>query len=360
MGQAPGKAVGNFVIGLVLPLEGSQAVLGEEALAGIHLAASDLMKEDPQLAAQISLVVASDKSKPSGAKEAALSLAKRRVSIFLGSLTRSHTEELAKVAAKERKPLIVPFACADENPLKGARVFHSCFSSPWQGKLLGNFAGETLRRRKAALLFDPQAKPDVAIVDLFRKSFEAKGWEIVHREYFDSSSILDFMPHIEVILKTEADVILFPSGDRHKAERFLKQLAMKKVKLPILGPTSWHQRSLANAFPGGIENYFVVPYSTELETPEARHFAREFAKQKKRRPSIIAALAYDAYQLAARSFKNAQGVGEKELTRSLEQIKDLPSLLGSANMSAERFLERPGLVMQMGRGRFFFRGLVSP
>ncbi|MFK7827170.1 MAG: ABC transporter substrate-binding protein [Oligoflexales bacterium] len=344
-GASDRKEIGTLVIGTVFPHSGPQAPYGEEAFAGVEIALESLVKSDPDLAAHINLLKGDDQSTPQGARSAAQELIAKRASILIGSVTNPSSKTLAEISHEFKKPLIIPASSSLSIGPMSPYVFRSCAIDRWQGKLLGEFAIKELKMKKAAILLDPKVNYSHDIVENFKRTFNSLGGGIVHKELYLSAKP-QFRRHITNIAKTNADFILFPSESAKEVAEVM--LVLKKVGLhiPLLGGDRWGSPSLKKQAKGALAgHYYAVPFTAEDPNPRTQAFVDSFKKKMRRYPSALAAMTYDAFLLAANSFKRARTNRATELVRSIKRTKDLPALLGPLSINAQGFAEKSALIM---------------
>ena len=348
-----GKEIGKLVVGVVLPMSGPQAAYGVEALTGIKLAMEDIARDHPQYHQLIRILVGDDKSTASGAETAAKSLIRRRASIFLGSVTRTNSASLARVAKEFHKPLVIP--ANSSLPLRNPSplIFRSCALDRWQGYLLGEFASKTLGKTNAAILLDPKDHLAHDVAEHFTRNFRRNGGKISLREMYQrGSQNTDFKGRISKIGQSGAQVILFPTSDVEEAAAVMTELRRQKINIPLLGLDRWNTprlgRTAGPAYPG---HFYILPFSSAEPGAATQNFVSRFKARTRRFPSALAAMAYDAMLLVADSFKRAGTSRAKELARAIKRTHNLKGLLGPVSINANQTAEKSGVVMMTtGRG----------
>ena len=354
------KEIGTLVVGTVFPHSGPQAPYGDEAFAGVEIAFESLTKSDPELAAHITIIKGDDQSTPQGARFAAQELIAKRASILIGSVTNPSSKTLAEISHEYKKPLIIPASSSLSIGPLSPYIFRSCAIDRWQGKLLGEFAIKELKMKKAAILLDPKVYYSHDIVENFRKAFTSQGGGIVHKEFYLSSKP-QFKQHIANIAKTNADFILFPSESATEVASVMLELKKIGLRIPLLGGDRWESPSLKKQARGALEgHYYAIPFTAADPSPRTQIFVDSFKKKMHRYPSALAAMTYDAFLLAANSFKRARTNRATELVRAIKRTKDLPALLGPLSINAEGFAEKSALIMVTTKKGVEVKSTVHP
>ena len=199
--------------------------------------------------------------------------------------------------------------------------------------------------KKAAILLDPKVYYSHDIVENFKKSFSALGGGIVHKEFYLSSKP-QFKQRIANIAKTNAEFILFPSESAKEAADVMLELKKAGLRIPLIGGDRWDSPTLKKQARDALEgHYYAIPFTAEDPSPRTQEFVESFKKKMHRYPSALAAMTYDAFLLAANSFKRARTNRSTELVRAIKRTKELPALLGPLSINPEGFAEKSALIM---------------
>lgn len=215
-------------IGVILPLTGDLAFLGEQIKKGIDLAIAeykdnginvDVIYEDDQ---SLSLSVAVS------AANKLLDIDKIDVGL---TMLVEESRPIAPIFNKKEVPLLVLW---DSNKLiqqSGDYIFSNGFSTELAGETMANFAYNELNLKTAAIVghIDPWA--DI-ITKSFKDKFEIMGGKVVYDEQFNTET-KDYRTAILKIKQLDPDVIYFPMIPMNSVN-FLtqsKQLGLKSLFL---------------------------------------------------------------------------------------------------------------------------------
>ncbi|MBF0440697.1 MAG: ABC transporter substrate-binding protein [Oligoflexales bacterium] len=307
----------NIKVGVLLPLSGNLSPYGQELLQGIQLALDNLKSEDPKLNARLSVIVKNDAGIPKTSESMAEELyQKEKVHAIIGSVATFLTFQIAKIAQKYEKPLIVPIATEGlpekkQNPY----IFQTSIPDPKQGSVMGIFAQKHLRRKKAAILYQEESLYSKSAAEEFKRTFTAKGGEVKIMQGFKYGTT-EFRPILETVMTNAPDVVLLPVFIQD-VKNILEQAKALSVKIPFIGTDSWdnsfYHIKNSSLFEG---NYFVTHFSPQDPHPAVKRFVDQYLKKFNKVPGSLAALGYDAASFTI----NAAGKINVGRNQSLQQI----------------------------------------
>ncbi len=216
-------ASGEFraaTIGVMLPLSGSYARYGEEALRGIRMALADVGSD-----AYITLRVEDTAGSAKGAVAAYKRLAEESVNMMIGPLLSETTEALVPYL-KPGLPVVSLTGHIDLAQQSGSLFVHT-ISPLAQVQLMADYAWQHGAQRVAVI---SDASADQVEADMFTKYFESFGGEVVHALQLDST-ILDQRERLrELRYETDDEELLAELDD--ELHIMLPKMEME-LKLPI-------------------------------------------------------------------------------------------------------------------------------
>ena len=355
----PGKESGILSIGAVLPLTGSQASYGQEALTAIKIGLEDLKQRYPKVASKIRLHVADDHSISQRTLSAIGSLKSKRPSIYLGAIAWPAAQVLAKFAYERKKPLVVPTVPASLFRAQRPYVFSASLAQEAQGKALSSFLLGTLMGKRAALMVGSEDIYGRLIGESFADSYLNRGGVLSQSIRFGGSSA-DGRDILKKVRDSSPDAIVFPSGSAAEIRSFLGRARSLGIKAPFVGGEAWDKNSLLKALINEPEkNYFVTGYSALDTSYIVRNFEKSFIKRSNRRAGIVAAMYYDSVLFIGEAFARAQSVDSGRLIEALSDSKQVPGLHGLM-MSNNQVFERTMVVLEVGQGHKKFLKVMQP
>jgi len=239
-------------------------------------------------------------------------------------------------------------------------AFRSCFIDPFQGKVLAKFALETMKAKKAAVLYDVASDYNKGIAEVFKADYEKLGGKVVAFETYTTND-KDFSAQFTKIKATAPDVVFLPN---YYSEIPLQVQQAKRlgVTAPFLGSDSWGSAELLKLGGGDLEGYyFSTHYAADNASPAAVKFIAAYTKAFGTPPDDVAALTYDAFGLLFTALKNA-GKSDRESVRAA-----LAKLPGYAGVTGDmKFQEGSGdpiksaVMLQIKGGKFVYVANAQP
>lgn len=346
LAQADGE-LPRLDIGVVLPLTGEQAPFGKEAQRGMELALTMFRQKDPKIGGLINLVTADSRSLLSEIEPAASRLlTKDRCQILLGGITSPEAELLANEAAKAKSALIVPIATS-LSPSHGQVSTMLALGEAAQGKLLGRFAAQ--REFKAVAVLQDNENSSKVLAAQFTAQVKADGGSVVADETLDPS-VSDQTATLRRLVELKAKAVLVATSV-DKALSIMQQAQSAGLKLVFLGGELWDTPSLAQPMQQlGAEAFHLAAFAADDPAPETAAFVTAFEAQYKRKPGGIAALAYDATNLAIASYTHQPTAVRTQLLASLQATHEFAGVTGTlARDATAGTLNKSGIIKQPGK-----------
>lgn len=221
-------------IGLLCPLSGRYAALGEEFVRGARIAALEAREYGAE---GIELVAGDTRSSPLDSRDAAVRLiADERVRAIVGGILSSTTITAAQVAENAGVVLYSPLASEEGIDEIGPHVFQA--PSDLEAELAA--VVRAARRemglvRFAMLAVDSQRQRRTAA--LLRREVEACGGTLCAVEYYDQGST-DFKEQIDRLREAAVEALFIPS-DTEDLVLILPQLSFYEFGVQLLGTSAW-------------------------------------------------------------------------------------------------------------------------
>jgi branched-chain amino acid transport system substrate-binding protein len=238
--RRPGPAaVQADVIGVVCPLTGRYAVLGNAFVDAALMAAAACEQET---GVRFRLQVEDSAGDPVDAALAARRLVREDGCIaMLGALTSAPTVAVALVADQAGVPLVSPTATSDRVWELGAGIFQTNLTSVHETRLLAELAVRVLLKQRFAMLY-PDSPDGERLAQLFRDQVETWGGEIVAAEPFPERAT-DFRGPILAVREKRPEVIFVPASVDQMA-LLGPQLDFHRVGSLVMGLSSFKSERL--------------------------------------------------------------------------------------------------------------------
>lgn len=299
-------------IGATAPLTGPVAIYGVTATNGSKLAMEEINKNGGVLGKKIDFIVLDSKGDSTEAVMAYNRLVDEGIVAFIGDAPSKPSLAIAEVAAQDNMPMITPTGTQFNITEAGKNVFRACFTDPYQGRILANFAKNNLKVKTAAIVVNNSSDHSNGVTEAFLKEAQALGIEVVAKEGY-SDGDKDFRAQLTKILPTNPDVLVIP--DYYEQVALITTQAREiGLKSTFIGPDGWDgvAKTLDPSAYEAIENsYFTNHYSLDDQSEKVQNFVKAYRETYKEDPSSFAALSYYAAYMMKAAIEKA-GTTEKQ------------------------------------------------
>jgi branched-chain amino acid transport system substrate-binding protein len=352
-------------IGADFELTGGVANYGKQALNGIQLAFKQANANGGVLGKKLTLVLADNKSEASEATNAMTKLITTdKVVTVMGPVVSSNVLAALQVAQDNKVPMITPTGTNekityDNNQLR-SYVFRSCFIDPFQGKIMANFATNTLKVKNAVIYIDNSSDYSKELAKTFEELFTQNGGKIIGKEAFLQKD-QDFKATLTKIKAMNPDVIFLPAY-YEEVGKIVKQAREMGINVPIIGTDGWDDPKVVDfAGAAALNNtYFSNHYSSQDTDPNVVKFIEAYKKEYNQEPGAMAALGYDAGLLLIDAITRANSTEPAKIREALEQTKGLQLSTGLLTMDPKHNPIKSAVVIEMKDGKQTFKEKVNP
>lgn len=299
---APTSPGAPIRIGLLLPLSGNSANLGQAMLQSAQMALFDVGGDD------VALIVRDTEAVPDGAAAAARSALDDGARILLGPVFASAAKSVGPVAQPVGVPVI---SFSSDREAAGGGVFVMGMLPQGQVDRVVGYASSQGVHRFAALA--PSTPYGSRVVSALQESVARYHGELVDTQIYDPSS-RDPSEAVKALAKSvgaQGDAVMMPeSGDRLRVlAPLLPYFDIDPGKVHLLGTAAWDDASLA-AEPALIGGWYAAP-PIEGWTDFAQRYRAAYGAP----PPRLASLAYDATTLALALAKRGPDFSTAALTQ---------------------------------------------
>jgi len=348
-------------IGYFGDLTGQTFNFGRSAYNGVIMAAAEINQYGGINGRQIDVVIEDDKGSPEEAARLAAKLIDHDnvVAIIAGG-TSGNSLAAAPKAQASHVPLISPSSTDPEVTQTGDYIFRTCFVDSFQGEAMASFAANTLKAKKAAILFDFNAPYGRGLTEFFESSFRKLGGEIVNKQSYMQGDA-DFKGQLSSIKAAEPDVIYIP-GYYADVALIAKQARALGVDQPLLGGDGWDAPELWQLGGDALNNsYMSTHYSVDDPAPAIQAFVQQYKQRYGNLvPDAHAALAYDAARVLFDAIHRAGTTDSAKLRDALAQTKDFGGVTGIITIDADRNAIKPAVVLKLKDAAFIYQERIQP
>jgi branched-chain amino acid transport system substrate-binding protein len=366
------KADQNVIkVGVIAELTGSIPAVGASCKNAALLAAKEINDaggiELGGKKYKIELAIEDSAAKSDQAAAVAQKLiTQQKVVAIVGPNSSGNAIPAAEIAETMKVSLITPWSTEPKTTINQKTgkpkqyVFRACFTDVFEGQALGKFASETLKKQKAAVLYDVGSDVLKSQAELFRSSFEAAGGKTVAFESYTSGD-KDFSAQLTKIHNADPDIIFLPSYYTDVPLQ-VQQAYRLGIKVPFLGSDAWSTPELIKMCGKDCEGfYFMNHYSPETKNPMTKKFADAYKAMHGSVPDDIAALTYDSFGLLVQAIKTAGKADPQSIRDALAAIREYKGVTGEMQFQAGSGDPRKGaVIMQIKDGKFVWFADTQP
>ncbi|HZB33473.1 MAG TPA: ABC transporter substrate-binding protein [Streptosporangiaceae bacterium] len=331
-----GQSGGDVKVGLLLPLSGVYAPLGQEMRAGFQLY---LDQHGGKLGGRTIKVVTADEGggPQTGVPAGQKLVTQDQATVVVGVVNSATALGLRDFFDESKKLLVIANAGADA--ITGARksdyIWRTSFSN---GAVAATLGPEVAKEVKGKVyLIAPDYAAGKEMVAGFRKSFEAAGGEVAGEKFTPFGTTQDFQPYLSTIRGSGAKAVWsFYSGA--EAVGFVKQYKEFGLagKTPLYGPGFLTEGGVLDAQGrDAIKVKTSLHYSTELDNPRNKEFVAAYRAKVGKPPTVFSVQAYDAAAVLDKALAKASDTSAPELVKALNGIGPIDSPRGQWSFGAD-------------------------
>lgn len=316
---------------------------------------------------KIELIIEDSASKPEQAASSAQKLiTQQNVVAIVGPNSSNNAIPASEIAESSKVVLITPWSTNPKTTLDAKTgapkkfIFRAAFIDPFQGRVVAKFAWDTMKAKKVAVLYDIASDYNKGIAEIFKKTFEEMGGQIVAFESYTTND-KDFSAQLTKIKSAGPDVIYLPNYYTEVPLQ-IQQAHRLGIKVPFLGSDSWGSQDLTKLCGQDCEGYyFSTHYSAESASPVAKKFIQAYTAAHGKAPDDVAALTYDSVGLLKQAIAAAGKLDRQAVRNAMAKIPNYDGVTGKM-----QFREGSGdpvksaVVVQIRDGKFVWFADAQP
>ena len=357
----------DIKVGLVYELTGSTASFGTAATNGAKLAFKEINANGGVIGKQIQIVVADNKGEPSESANAMTKvITQDKVAVVTGFTTSSNAIAGSNVSEANKIPFVTaaatnPKVTVDEKTGKvKENTFRVCFIDPFQGTVAANFAINTLKTKKVAIMVDNSSDYSKGLAQFFKDAF-VKGGGIVAAEEAYLQKDQDFKTILTSIKAQNPDMIYLP-GYYEEAGKIIKQARELGITVPVVGGDGWDSPKLPEIAGGDALNntFFTNHYSVEDTSPLSKSFVDAYKKEYGQVPDAMAVLGYDAAYVIVDAIKRANSAEPAKIRDALAATKGYKGAAGELTLNESHDAVKGAVIIEFKGGKQVYKETVNP
>ena len=356
--SVPRAYAGSCKLGVVLPLSGDLAGIGNNLLNAVKLSA-DKMKAEKGI--EFELVVRDDRNDPAEAEKVAKELVNDPGLVgIVGHYYSSTAMGAAKVYDQAKIPVLCVYASDQELTKSSRYIFSMNYSNKTQSEYMAVYLKELLKKDNILVINNNDAY-GISLRDSFLEKTRRLGLKVYkHLEYdhhkkFEDDYISTSLPDKEAN-KNIGAVAVFSHSE--SGIKLVKQLRDHGIQALIIGPNTWFTDQFFNPKLIPEEQtanvYITAPFLWEVGNYRAFSFSEDYRRRFAEAANITAPVCYDAILLFASAVKDKGAAREsiRDYFDNLTWQKSVPGITGNIYFNKDRMADRDVFLSEIKDGRF--------
>lgn len=341
-GTSSKAAPETIKIGVTLPISGQSAIAGEYMKNGIELIV-DQLKAEGGLDVKgkkmpVEFIYEDNEAKPETTANAYRKLIDQdKVLAIVGPDMSKCILAGGPVAQSSKIPCIGTFTTNEKVTQIGDFVFRACFIDPFQGKVMAQYAADTLKVKTAAILYNNADDYSKGLMENFVKAFEAKGGTIVETQAYGGADVKDFNAQLTKIKAANPEVMFMPN-QFGEVPLQMKQARQMGITAKFLGGDSWDSPDVPNIAGNDIVEgaAYDAAFSPVDPNPVCQDFVKRYNDKYGVNPNSNAVLAYEAALVVLEGVKNAETLDGQGVRDAMAKITNFPVPSGTITFDDTR------------------------
>lgn len=342
-------------IGGLAPLTGNVSVYGVATNNGAQMAVEAANEKGGVLGKQIKYVYYDEKGDATEAVNAYNKLVQNDGVVGLvGDVTSVPCIAVAQEAVKDGLPMITGTGTAAAITEAGENVFRACFTDPYQGQVMAQYAAKKLGSKTAAILYNMADDYSSGVAEAFEKEAAAAGISVVEKQAYQTNDV-DFKSQLQTIKGKSPDILFLPVYYQDVA-LIAVQAKQLGIGATLMGVDGWDgvlekiDKSNVSAVDGA---YFCSQYSAESEDPDVQRFIKDYKAKYNADPNMFAVLGYDAMNILLESIKTAGTTDSAKVVDAMKDIK-FKGLTGDITFDKDRNPVKSAVITTIKDGAYKF------
>jgi branched-chain amino acid transport system substrate-binding protein len=352
---------GPIKVAILAPLTGELAPWGASTRDGAVMAFEEFNAKGGVLGREIEWVLGDTQCDPQVGLDAAKKVIDEdQVRYIVGALSSRVSIPISEYANERSVLQISPISSAprvtvDDQGRTKPFIFRACFTDPFQGAVMAQFARQNLGAQTAAVLMSTEGPYTMGLAESFRSAFEAVGGPVVVWETCAPGQT-DFGPALAAVKSAGPDVF-FMTVYGSQANLVGAQAKQHGITVTLLGIDGWHSPDLDPAAVDG--GYFSTHFSVLDTRPVVQSFAARYRDLYGTVPDLFGALAYDAAQILLESIE-AAGADNPYLVKDTMAAGEFDVVTGPIVFDQFHDPVKDAVILHIENGQIVFETSLCP
>jgi branched-chain amino acid transport system substrate-binding protein len=355
---APASA--EIVVGHYGSMTGNTAHFGQDTDKAIRLAVDEVNAAGGVLGKKVRVVTLDDRGDSAEAANAVTRLIDvEKVSAIIGEVASSLSLAGGRIAQRRQVPMISPSSTNPKVTQVGDYVFRVCFLDPFQGKVMADFARDTLKFDRVAILRDIKNDYSIGLADAFKAAFTARGGQIsVDQSY--SAGDTDFSAQLTAIKAANIQGLYVP-GYYSEVGAIARTAQRLGLKVPLMGGDGWDAPDLFKIGGDALNgSFYSNHFAPDAATAKSQKFVSDFKAKYGQEPTGLGALGYDAAGVLFQAIRTSGKTDAAGIREALTQVKNFEGVSGTISINANRDADKSAVIVAIEDGKGKYRATVSP
>jgi len=363
-----GKAAeaGTIKVGWFGALTGDWALWGEASRNGTLFTIEQINEAGGVLGGQkLELIAYDNKSDQLESVNVVKRLIKEDgVVAVIGTNSSGSNIAVAPIAEEAHVPVIATYATNPRvtQPEEGVLMeytFRVCFTDPYQGAVMANFAYSDLGARKAAVLYEISSDYSVGLRDFFVQRWEELGGELVADEAFKTGDV-EFRAQLTSIKDADPDVIIMPFLAKEVALA-AKQARDLGITVPFIGGDGWPSPTLLEMAAAAVEGCYFVDH-TNVNAENVQGYRADYQERFGKDIQVNAIMTHDAVLVLVAAIEKAGSADPEKIRDALENLDPVDGFTGKITIDPETHnpVGKSAVIMTIKDGEFEFYKVLEP
>jgi branched-chain amino acid transport system substrate-binding protein len=282
----------------------------------------------------------------------------------IGTNSSGSNIAVAPIAEEAHVPVISTYATNPRvtQPEEGVLMqytFRVCFTDPYQGAVMANFAFQELGATKAAVLYEISSDYSVGLRDFFVRRWEELGGELVADEAFKTGDV-EFRAQLTSIKDAEPDVIIMPFLAKEVALA-AKQARDLGITVPFVGGDGWPSPTLLEMAAAAVEGCYFVDH-TNVNADNVQDYRQAYQERFGQDIQVNAIMTHDAVMVLVAAIEKAGSADPEKIRDALENLDPVPGFTGNITIDPETHnpVGKSAVIMTIKNGEFEFYKVLEP
>lgn len=350
----------TITIGHFGSLTGTTATFGKSTDNGIRMAFEEINAKNPPLGKKLALVTEDDASRTEQVPTVVQKLINQnQVLCLMGEVASSRSKAAAPIAQEAKVPMVTASSTNPGVTKFGDYIFRTCFIDSFQGKVMSEFARNTLKVKKVAILTDVANDYSKGLTKVFTDEWTKNGGQIVGTASY-SEGDKDFQSQLTKIKGSAPEAIFIP-GYYSEVGNIAVQARRLGITQPLMGCDGWDSPKLYQIGGQALEGcYFSNHYTSQSKAPNVVKFVTDYKAKYGELPDALGAVAYDAAYIVADAIKRAGAPDRAKLRDALATTKNYVGVTGKISIDKDRNAVKPAVVVKIQNGHENYVTTINP